>query len=276
MGREIGLKEHQQIMLQILKDFANFCDCHNLTYFLDAGTLLGAVRHGGFIPWDNDADVCLLRTDFNKLIDILSKQNFMLNDHLRLVPPTNTIYTSYKLCDLRTQLIEFPKNYPMDCYIYVDIFCKDGLPANLNKAKKICDKSEKMMLFHWFCKFSIPYWSTGAKGFLKKIIARTANLLIKNKNIAINKQSRFISKINNKYPLQTCKYVVTLSNGEFFRICKKECFDNFVIMPFEDISFNVPIGYKEWLEVLYGKNYMNLPPIEKRKSHTIIAKWRAD
>ena len=62
-------------MLDILKAFANFCDEHGLTYFLDAGTLLGAVRHHGFIPWDNDIDVCMPRPDLDIFFSLLSNQN---------------------------------------------------------------------------------------------------------------------------------------------------------------------------------------------------------
>ena len=76
MARKISLKEEQNIMLEIMKTFADFCEEHNLRYFLDAGTLLGAVRHHGFIPWDNDADVCMPRPDMNKFLALMKERNY--------------------------------------------------------------------------------------------------------------------------------------------------------------------------------------------------------
>ena len=102
MDREISLREHQLVMLGILKEFAKFCEEHDLSYFLDAGTLLGAVRHHGFIPWDNDLDVCMPRPDFNKFLALLKEKNYRLNDYLVLERPEETIYPFFKIGDTRT------------------------------------------------------------------------------------------------------------------------------------------------------------------------------
>ena len=71
MERIIDLKTHQRVKLDILLDFSSFCDKNALECFLDAGTLLGAIRHQGFIPWDNDVDVCMMRDDYDRLSKIL-------------------------------------------------------------------------------------------------------------------------------------------------------------------------------------------------------------
>ena len=270
---EISLKEHQNIMLEIMKDFANFCEQNNLRYFLDAGTLLGAIRHKGFIPWDNDADVCMPRPDFDKFYKLLKEKDFKLNDHLLLELPENTIYTFFKLGDTRTTMYEFPNDViPEKCYVYIDIFVKDGLPANLKKTKRICDKNEKLSLHHWFNKRSIKKWRL-EHNFIKKIIAIIANILVRDKNRAYKKQKAYINKINRKYPYESCKYVSTLSNGEFYRICKKSNFDSFVYADFEGRKFRIPVGYDDWLRVLYGDSYMVVPPKEKQKVHNVIVEW---
>lgn len=274
MAKKIELKEHQQIMLQIMKDFADFCDKHNLTYFLDAGTLLGAVRHKGFIPWDNDADVCMLRPEFDKFYNLLESNNFMLNDHLLLEIPETTIYPFFKLGDTRTKLIEYPDGVnPVECLIYIDIFVKDGIPNNQNKAKRVCQKSEKLALWHWFYKRTIPKWKAG-KNLIKKMVASFFNDTVKNKNKAYLKQKAFIKKVGTKYPLNDCQYITTLSNGEYYRRCKKEYFDDFINLEFEGISFKCPKGYDGWLKVLYGDNYMVPPPKEKQQVHNVIAEWK--
>ena len=80
--RPITLDEQKKVMLNILVEFANFCDEHNLTYYLDAGTLIGAVRHKGFIPWDDDIDVDMPQKDYDKFIELTRKLEGYLTDHL--------------------------------------------------------------------------------------------------------------------------------------------------------------------------------------------------
>ena len=123
--KKISLKEHQQIMLEIMTEFADFCENNNLRYFLDAGTLLGAVRHKGFIPWDNDADVCMPRPDFDKLYILLEERNFKINDHLILEKPEDTIYPFFKIGDLRTRMVEFPDSFPV--VLPVIVFVASGI-----------------------------------------------------------------------------------------------------------------------------------------------------
>lgn len=275
MQKELSLREHQLIMLDILKDFASFCEEHNLRYFLDAGTLLGAVRHQGFIPWDNDADVCMPRPDFDKFYELLKQNDFKLNDHLVLEIPENTIYTFFKIGDTRTKLIEFPNDNPIECYVYIDVFVKDGLPSNLRKAKRICDKSERLALWHWFYKYSLVKWPRG-KNIIKKIIANIVKPFVRNKNKAFFKQRDYIKKINNKYPYEICEYVTTLSNGEYYRMCKKSNFDDYIMMDFEGSKFRVPVGYKDWLTALYGEDYMAIPPKEKQEVHMVIVEFEKE
>lgn len=273
MGRQIELKEHQAIMLNIMSVFADFCDEHGLNYFLDAGTLLGAVRHHGFIPWDNDADVCMTKPDFDKFISLLEKCGYKLNDYLIVEKPENSIHSFYKICDIRTKLVEYPDGVtPFEYHVYVDLFVKVGLPNNDKKAKRVCRKSERLGLWHWFYKRTIYKWSN-SKNIIKKIIGKTLIAYVKNKNRACLKQKRFINKINIKYPYGTCDYVTTLTNGEYYRRCKRRIFDNYVLLDFEDKKFKCPAGYDEWLKVLYGDNYMQLPPKEKQIVHNAVCSW---
>ena len=272
MNKEISLKEHQKIMFDILCAFADFCDEHNLLYFLDAGTLLGAIRHQGFIPWDNDIDVCMLRPDMDKFINLMEKQNFMLNDHIILEKPEDTFFTYFKLGDIRTDLIEFPGRHPTHCYIYIDVFTKDGVKDRGRYSKYICNKCDKLALRHWLLKYSISRWKNNGSIF-KRIIATIADVVFKNKNSAYFKQKKLIGKYITKYPLSKCEYVTTLSNGEFNGLCDKKCFSDFVLLKFENRFFKAPIGYKKWMNVLYGSNYMEIPPVEKRHVHNVVASW---
>lgn len=273
VNKSISPDEHKAIMLNIMKDFAEFCDKNGLAYFLDAGTLLGAVRHQGFIPWDNDMDICMIRPEYDRMIALLRKNGGMLNDHIVLEEPEDTIYCFCKLGDTRTKLTEFPDTWPEECYIYIDVFPKDGLQDLSLKTKAVCKTTEILGLFHWFNKHSIPYWSARKRG-MKQWLAKLAGAVVKDRNRPYRIQQRFIRNYAKKHPLESCEYANTLVNGEFHRICRRACFDERVLLDFEGEKFYAPKGYDEWLRVLYGNDYMTPPPPEKQQVHNIIATWR--
>ena len=272
-GTPITLLEHKQIMLEILQAFASFCEEYGLKYFLDAGTLLGAVRHKGFIPWDNDMDICLMRSDYDRMVEILRERHYKLNDHIILERPEDSLYCFCKLSDTRTKLIEFPDTWPEECYIYIDVFPKDGLKDLSLKTKMVCKITEFLGLLHWFNKHSIPYWKEKKKG-LKKWIATIAGVFVKDKNKPYRLQQRFIKWYAKRHPLESCEFANTLVNGEFNRICHRNCFDDRILMDFEGKMFYGPKGYDEWLRVLYGDDYMTPPPPEKQVVHNIDVTWR--
>ena len=270
---EISLEEHRKIMLNILKEFASFCNKHNLRYFLDAGTLLGAVRHQGFIPWDNDADVAMPREDYDKFLKIMAERGDKINDYIVLERPEDTIYKFLKIGDNRTSLIEFENKAPIDCYCYIDVFPKDGIYELNNYTKRLCKKTERLGVLHWFNKYSIDYWTKRKKG-IKKIIAKIAKVFIKDRNWAYKKQCKVIKKHNKKHPYNECKYVTTLVNGEYHKCALKEYFDDFCLLNFEGETFKAPIGYDGYLKVLYPGDYMQLPPEDKRMVHEVKVSWR--
>ena len=272
-GTPITLAEHKQIMLEILQAFAFFCEENGLKYYLDAGTLLGAVRHKGFIPWDNDMDVCMMRPDYDRMAEILRDSHYKLNDHIILEQSEDSLYCFSKLSDTRTKLIEYPDSWPEENHIYIDVFPKDGLKDLSFKTKIVCKISEVLGLLNWFNKHSIPYWKEKKKG-LKKWIATIAGVLVKDKNKPYRLQQRFIKWYAKNHPLESCEYANTLVNGEFDTVCHRKCFDDRLLMEFEGKKFYGPKGYDEWLRALYGDDYMTPPPPEKQGVHDIVVTWR--
>ncbi len=274
-SKKITHTEQQKIMLDIMQVFHEFCEKNNLEYFLDAGTLLGAVRHKGFIPWDNDMDVCMMRPQYDRFLEIVKEKEYHINDHLIVELPEDTLFSFVKIGDTRTKLVEYPDTYPEECYIYIDIFPKDGIDSLTLRNRILCRRCGNLHLLHWFNKHSIPYWMEKKSG-IKKLVAKIGNRLCKDKNRPYRKQQKIIQKHNKKYPLEKCKYVTTLVNGEYYRISPKSCFDERIILEFEGNKFYAPAGYDEWLRILYGDTYMELPPEDKRYIHDIIAEWRKD
>ena len=267
-------EEQKLVMLRILKNFANFCEKNNLSYFIDAGTLLGAVRHKGYIPWDDDIDVNMPIEDYDKFIQITKNNNGFLREHIRVQYSEETIYPFLKISDDRTILVEFPEKYPMEVEVYIDVFPKVGIVDDGIKTKILCSVCSFLGNLHWFSKFSIYAWKKD-KSRIKRFIAALGRKMILNPNIFIKIQSKLIHKNVKKNPLKKCKYVTTLTNGEFNKRCDKTFFDQYIMLDFENQKFKAPKNYKGYLPCLYSDTYMKLPPIEKRITHNTIIFWKS-
>ena len=140
--KNLTSKEIQQIGLSILKKFADYCEEHGLHYSLAYGTLLGAARHEGFIPWDDDVDVLMGREDYDKMIEYYNKGERI--DGLSLLYPNETsdyLTPFAKLCDDRTVAKE--KSTKNKHGVWIDIFPVDKVPEDPNKALKF----QKHMIF---------------------------------------------------------------------------------------------------------------------------------
>ena len=268
-------EEQKEVMLNILVKFSDFCEKNNLRYFLDAGTLLGAVRHNGFIPWDDDIDVNMPREDYERFLKLLETRNYLLSNKIKVELPQDHLHAYAKICDERTYLIEYPEKYPMRVAVYVDLFVKDGIKDDSWKSKMLCKKSEILGLIQWFNKFSIYAWKND-NSIIKRIVACLGRIIIKDPNYPVRMQDKLIQQnaINN--PISQCKYVTTLTNGEFHKIAPKECFESHIMMDFENKKFRCPTGYDTYLKCLYPGDYMQLPPEEKRVHHNIEVYWKTE
>lgn len=268
------LDEQKQVMLNILKEFASFCDRNNLSYYLDAGTLIGAVRHKGYIPWDDDIDVNMPQKDYDRFIELTKKSNGYLSDHLLVEYPEDTVYTFLKISDERTILVEFPDTNPMEVGVYMDIFPKYGVKDKSWKSKLLCKTSEKLALLHWFNKYSVNAWQRPGNSSIKKIIAKIAKAITWNDAWATKLQNKMMHRYAKNHPLEECSYVTTLTYGEFHKMAPKECFDGYQMLDFEGCQFKGPKDYDTYLHCLYKGDYMQLPPEDKREVHITEVFWK--
>ena len=272
--KPMTLDEQKQVMLNILKEFASFCDRSNLSYYLDAGTLIGAVRHKGYIPWDDDIDVNMPQKDYDRFIELTKKNNGYLSDHLLVEYPEDTVYTFLKISDERTILVEFPDTNPMEVGVYMDIFPKYGVKDKSWKSKLLCKISEKLALLHWFNKYSVNAWQRPGNSSIKKIIAKIAKALTWNDAWATKLQNKMMHRYAKNHPLEECSYVTTLTYGEFHKMAPKECFDGYQMLDFEGCQFKGPKDYDTYLHCLYKGDYMQLPPEDKREVHITEVYWK--
>lgn len=267
--KKIGLREEQLIELNIMKEFAAFCDKNELKYFLDSGTLIGAIRHQGFIPWDDDIDVCFLRKDYDRFVELMGKQNNRLNDYIVLELENDSLYPYLKLVDTRTVLIEYPNTNPIETGIYIDIFPKDGVQSKEKKEVKRAKRVQRLNLFFWLRFFTVPKLEkTG--GVKNKLVASFIKLVLPQ----TSKYKQKSIELARKYDVDSCDYVSSLVCSGLVGCAPRSCFDERIDVWFEGQTFKAPIGYDEYLHSLYSSDYMIPPPPEKRIAHETIVYWK--
>lgn len=241
--------------LDILKQFIKVCDKLKLDYFLLGGTLIGAVRHKGFIPWDDDIDVCMFRKDYE--VFLKDGQKYLDKNYFLQTYETDNGYLNNfaKIRNSNTTFIESSvKNINMNHGIYIDIFPLDNL-YNYNKLK------EKLIHYQLYKHYYLEKGKT-----IQKIFVRLSNLLYNNKtkvqlckmldSIYTKKNNEKVEKIVNY-----CGAWGVIRESHFV-----EDFRNSIDLKFEDIYAKAPEGYKRVLTDTYG-DYMKLPPEEKRIAH---------
>ena len=270
----MSLYEQKEVMLNILIEFSKFCDEHHLMYYLDAGTLIGAVRHKGFIPWDDDIDINMPQIDYHKFINLVKEMNYYIGEYLKVELPKEHLYPYIKISDTRTILVEFPEQNPMEVAVYIDVFPKYGIKDKKWFSKSVCKVCEYLNLIHWFNNYSVDAWQRKENNVVKRLFAKMAKVLTWNKAWASDLQECIMISYAKKHPLDKCKYVTTLTNGEFHKLAPKECFDGFQWLEFEGHQFKGPKDYDTYLHCLYKGDYMQLPPTDQRIHHITEVYWK--
>lgn len=254
---------------EILNKFISICAKHNLKYFVVFGTLLGTIRHAGFIPWDDDIDVGMLREDYEKFLKVAQKecgQNFFLQ-----TVETDSKYHLYfaKLRKTDTIFIEDSlQKADSTSGFYIDIFPFDMIPDNDTLMKKQVKKAVFLGMLLSINRVREPQIGRYAKG--KEILLKSIWALVHGgmkvlgiKGISIDRLLKDVSTKNNGRDYG--RYITFAAEAEKWIILKEEL-EDLVEMPFEDIFVKVPKGYHSILRRCYG-NYLELPPKEKRVNH---------
>lgn len=278
--RTIELNELRSIQLEILNAFDSFCTENGLIYFLTGGTLLGAIRHKGYIPWDDDIDVAMPRADYEKLVNISKSLPFpycIEKYSAEKEKKKPYIYTYLKAYDLRTTLVEFPNMMNYSSGVYIDIFPLDNLPNDLNERKKAYRTVRKYVDLG--CRCNVAYYIkknmkiSSTRDFFKKVFYLMYDFVR-----ALFPPNFFIIKADTlarNLSIQETRYVgcIVAGYGEREAMLVKDVFPPKPV-EFEGKyfpGFNNPDAY---LSQVYG-DYMSLPPEEKRMSnHIFKAYWK--
>ena len=264
--KEVTPEQVKAIAYDILVDVADFCERNRLQYSLACGTALGAIRHGGFIPWDDDVDICMPRPDYERFLDMYISERYALYDTRY---QKNYPYPFAKVCDPRTVLIDDIED-PCKFGVYIDVFPIDGLPDGELQQKKYMKKLGRML--------RVLSWKRMLKD--KKMDILHKLILLAAKSVLHIVPIRFLlqnlERTVQKYSYTKSDYVGHVVSPAPWGsdIKPKVVFENPVRHVFEDREFFVPGDADKYLTLEYG-DYMQLPPEEKRVAkHDFVAYYK--
>ena len=256
------LRRLQEVELEILIEIDRICRKNGISYSLTGGTLLGAVRHDGFIPWDDDADISMLREEYQKFRKACSRDLDFSRFYFQDIETTEGYRWGYGKVRRKNSIFlrKNQEDMPYEQGVFVDVFPRDGIPDGIVVSKihrMLCFLLRKMMwsavgrktanslLERWIYRFMFH-------AFSRETIISYYRSLINWSNASDTKRVRALT-----FPLPR----------------KIEGYERMWYLKYKDISFcghifMVEGGFKDWLEREFG-DYMRLPPVEKRKTHPV-------
>ena len=242
----------------ILDEVHQYCEAHGLRYFLSSGTLIGAVRHKGYIPWDDDIDIYMPRKDYEQFL-----REFKGSEQFKLLNPakeSHYYYTFAKVVDLRTRMVE-KETEGYEIGVYMDIFPVDYVTDNLQERERVF-KLKKLLYKIRRCKISNS----------NPLQSRLAYLVYRYLPLSVSQIERKIRRlIVLAEPTQTvCN--MTEAGPKLKGCFPAEDIASSVEIDFEGKKYKTMVGYKDYLERTYG-DYMTLPPVEQRVTHKFEAYW---
>ena len=260
--KKLSIDECKKISLDILIDVTKFCDENKLTYFLSVGTLLGSIRHKGYIPWDDDIDIMMPRPDYKIFIE-----NYNHNKYKVCKPSTGMFYYA-KVYDISTIKIEpgidYKKYSPIG--VDIDVFPLDGI-VNDEKIVNKLYRRECFLEMLWRLSVQPIFYRKNPLKAINRIIPR----IIGSKNLV-----KLIEKNAQTYKYENCDYVIRMrrSPNGFTGALNKKIYDK-AVGEFEKHKFIIPKGYDLWLKSFYG-DYMTLPPESERKNVHIYSAFQKE
>lgn len=267
--KEMTTREVQLVCLDILKDVHEFCVKNNIRYSLSGGSLLGAIRHNGFIPWDDDADIQMPRPDYDRFIHTYRSENGYKVFSFEVDGPEKVRLRLARVCDMKRTFVDFgpKKSIDEEVGVGIDIEPCDGAPDNWNEAEKHLNELTRISRFHNCVRTKYVSWSDGLryespheklKFYLQKFLSYflPRNIWLK----------RFV-ECQKKYAYEKSRYFMASIHYRMGEWQPKERMEKFELHSFEDTNLYIMSAFDDNLKSLYGE-YMTIPPVGKQVTHS--------
>lgn len=268
---EHTLRELQLCELEITKNVLEICKKHNLRVMMIGGTFLGAVRHKGFIPWDDDVDIGFSRADYEKFLQVAPGElkngyqlrHFMTHSDMDYYP-AQVVDPGFEILDVSAQ-IEKRRN------AWIDIFPLDGMPEG--KLNFLFHKY-RLLYLRMMLKFSqfskVVAVDLPNRPLHEKILIAVGKHLPLEKVLNTHKRMVLIDKCLKKYPYEKATQIINFMGAYKFReLFPRSVFDDLTEYPFEDITMPAQRDYDRVLGQLYG-DYMTPPPVAEQNKHGTV------
>ena len=267
--KEIDTLELKKVQLDILRDIHSYCQGKGYKYFLAGGTLIGAVRHKGYIPWDDDIDIFMPREDYEQFVN---NYNLDATSSTRVISLKNKqdYYLSYaKVEDIRTLFLE-DLDSKCEMGVNVDVFPLDGVPDD-EKERLLYFKRIQRLRNKEILKGVSVNWEK--RNFIKNLILIGGKILLATRSLRSIAEE--LEQAVDKTMTQTRDVANVSSGNNGIKSCfPREAIFNDVDVLFEGEKFKTMQGYEIYLKINYG-DYMQLPPEDKRISHHAFkAYWK--
>ena len=269
--KELSLNELQTFSLGILKDVHDFCERENIRYSLAYGTLIGAVRHQGFIPWDNDIDICMPRPDYERFIKTYKSEKFELaffgkECKYDCLIAYARVFDNKKTIAKNSHWIADPAG------VWIDIFPLDGVPDSFDEFKVLYNDlhNEWEQIIPKKIQFKRISHCCGLKSKLKLLLKK----MRKKNGLGGHRMQREYNEKIIRIPFEKANYwsqLAVMDNGPVEHI-PTSVFNERVLLKFEDSQFYAIKDYDLALRAVYG-DYMQLPPESDREPHQSFIKF---
>lgn len=274
MEQLLSKRQTQQMLVEMLDQLVDYLEKNNLRYYLVGGTLLGAIRHKGFIPWDDDIDIGMPRRDYERLIELAKVEP--IGECLELISDMEGTFSNpfSELIRIDTRLERATQEYIREeCivkHLFIDIIPQDGWPSDDRKARLLFYRM-KMLRYLVQCSRSRLGHGTSVKRMLIKSPAVIVMRMAGYPNLI-----RRMNQIAKKYDYDNSDYVGAVTYGIYGpgERCLRAQTVQFEKVEFEGKEYNAPGCWRDYLTQLYG-DYMKLPSVEKRIDHRMQV-WIVD
>lgn len=254
--RRLSEEEIKEVELGVMDYIHNLCQKENINYSLAYGTLLGAVRHKGYIPWDDDVDISLKRDEYDKLYQAVLRDNDPIYKVASWENDARYPYPFYRVYDARTV---YENNYienDIDLGICVDVFPFDYY-ADVNKEMVKLDTYRRLSVYTLY---GIHSKNAGLKNIIRYLLVLVFRLT---RVKTWNKKMNLLSMQANDS--DSIDYL--MENKRTSTKFEKTLLDKVMDSPFEDRTYKIPEAFHQILSAIYGDDFMEIPPVEKRVKH---------